>query len=60
MDLRNVNGILQAAREFLMPPQAPPGAAPAIPQAPGMPPALPNPNQMTNANQLANAVNVTR
>ena len=63
MDLRNVNGILQAAREFLMPPPspaAPPGGMPGAAPAPGMPPALPNPNQMTNANQLANAVNVTR
>ena len=62
MDIRNVNGILQAAREFMIPPPAPP-VPPGMPQgAPpqGMPPAIPNPKQMTNPNQLANAVNVTR
>lgn len=53
IDVRNVNGILQAAREFMIP-QAQP-AAPA-----GMPPNLPNPEQMTNPNQLGAAVNVTR
>ncbi len=62
MDIRNVNGILQAAREFMIPPPAPPVPPGMPPGAPpqGMPPAIPNPQQMTNANQLANAVNVTR
>ncbi len=63
MDLRNVNGILQAAREFMLPPQAPaapPGAPPGAAPAPGMPPNLPNPEQAINPNVLANAVNVTR
>ncbi len=62
MDIRNVNGILQAAREFMIPPAAPaapaPGMPPGMPQ--GMPPSLPNPAQMTNPNQLGAAVNVTR
>lgn len=53
MDVRNVNGILQAAREFMIP-QAQPGAPV------GTPPNLPNPAQMTNPNQLGAAVNVTR
>lgn len=65
MDIRNVNGILQAAREFMIP-QAPP--VQPIPESPGAlppgamppPPNIPNPQAMTNANQLANAVNVTR
>ena len=53
MDIRNVNGILQAAREFMIPPEPPmpPGAPP------GMPPELPNPNQMTNPNVLGSATN---
>ena len=62
MDIRNVNGILQAAREFMIPPAQPaapaPGLPPGMPQ--GMPPSLPNPAQMTNPNQLGAAVNVTR
>ena len=49
MDIRNVNGILQAAREFMIPPEQPP-----------MPPELPNPNQMTNANVLGSATNIYR
>lgn len=56
IDVRNVNGILQAAREFMIPqaqPVAPAGTA-------GTPPNLPNPAQMTNPNQLGAAVNVTR
>ena len=56
MDIRNVNGILQAAREFMIPPPAPPAPAPQAP--PGMLPTLPNPQQMTNANTLGNATNV--
>ena len=65
MDVRNVNGILQAAREFMIPPAAPAapaGMPPALPEGmpQGMPPAIPNPQQMTNANQLGAAVNVTR
>ena len=61
MDIRNVNGILQAAREFMIPPAppvAPAGMPPGMPQ--GMPPNLPSPEQMTNSNQLGAAVNVTR
>ena len=54
MDIRNVNGILQAAREFMIPPEQPP-MPPGAP--PGMPPALPNPNQMTNPNVLGSATN---
>ena len=65
MDIRNVNGILQAAREFMIPPQqpqAPGGLPPVMPPgaAGGTPPNLPGPEQMTNPNQLAAAVNVTR
>ncbi len=62
MDIRNVNGILQAAREFMIPPAPPAAPAPGMsgnmPQR--IPPSLPNPEQMTNANQLGAAVNVTR
>ena len=55
MDIRNVNGILQAAREFMIPPEQPPLPPEA---ANGMPPALPNPAQMTNSNVLGDAANV--
>jgi len=58
MDIRNVNGILQAAREFMIPPASPATPAPGMPQ--GISPSLPNPAQMTNPNQLGAAVNVTR
>lgn len=58
MDIRNVNGILQAAREFMIPPTAPAAPMPGLPA--GMPSNLPNPEQMTNPNQLGAAVNVTR
>lgn len=64
MDIRNVNGILQAAREFMIPPLAPPmppaGAATGMPAGmpPGAPPNLPNPNQMTNPNVMGSATNV--
>ena len=58
MDIRNVNGILQAAREFMIPPTPPAAPMPGLPA--GMPSNLPNPEQMTNANQLGAAVNVTR
>lgn len=58
MDIRNVNGILQAAREFMIPPTPPAAPMPGLPA--GMPSSLPNPEQMTNANQLGAAVNVTR
>ena len=54
MDIRNVNGILQAAREFMIPPEQPP-MPPGAP--PGMPTALPNPNQMTDPNVLGSATN---
>lgn len=62
MDIRNVNGILQAAREFMIPPAPPAAPAPGMPggMPQGMPPSLPNPAQMTNPNQLGAAVNVTR
>ncbi len=62
MDIRNVNGILQAAREFMLPPPAPPAPAapPGAAPAPGMPPNLPSPELATNPNQLASAVNITR
>ena len=58
MDIRNVNGILQAAREFMIPPTPPAAPMPGLPA--GMPSNLPNPEQMTNPNQLGAAVNVTR
>ena len=61
MDIRNVNGILQAAREFMIPPPAPPAPPAGMPpqgMPPGAPPNLPNPNQMTNPNVLGSATNV--
>ena len=62
MDIRNVNGILQAAREFMIPPAPPAAPAPGMPgdMPQSIPPSLPNPAQMTNPNQLGAAVNVTR
>lgn len=62
MDIRNVNGILQAAREFMIPPAPPAAPAPGMPGSmpQSMPPSLSNPAQMTNPNQLGAAVNVTR
>lgn len=59
MDIRNVNGILQAAREFMIPPAAP-EQMPLPEGLPGQPPNIPNPEQMTNPNMLANAVNTQR
>ena len=58
MDIRNVNGILQAAREFMIPPEAPPGMPPGMPQ--GTPPNLPSPEQAINPNVIGAAANVYR
>lgn len=57
MDIRNVNGILQAAREFMIPPEQPmpPGLPP---EAAGNQQALPSPEQMTNPNVIGSAANV--
>ena len=55
MDIRNVNGILQAAREFMIPPEQPP-MPPGAP--PGAAPTLPNPNQMIAPNVIGDAANV--
>ncbi|PJE79658.1 hypothetical protein CI610_01372 [invertebrate metagenome] len=56
MDIRNVNGILQAAKEFMIPQQ--PTAEPSAmnPQQQS----IPNPETAINPHVLGNAVNVTR
>ena len=58
MDIRNVNGILQAAREFMIPPEQPTMPPGLPPEASGMPQTLPNPEQITNPNVIGSAANV--
>ena len=59
MDIRNLNGIMEAAREFLIPPAQPQQPVPASPASQGGT-TLPNPEQMTIPNTLGAAANTYR